>query len=200
MILPTATQNTTKSDNATARTNNLANEFQQTSIVSSKATPATKPSSGVKINTKKISMKEEFMCSKEELYRALTEKNVSHLVVFWRNVLACHSEEMFWSVSLLQVNSLVSHAYVVWELPFLFTWVGNSRFKGWEFQKVKKLCVTNNDIVSIYCYRDSNSCSDSCYYLVAAVIAHSNICVCGEVSTSAWWNKNWNLPELESII
>lgn len=72
MILPTANKETSK--NCTTATN-LASDFKQTSLDSSKAAIAN---SGVKIGTKKISMKESFMCSCDELYRALTEQNVRH--------------------------------------------------------------------------------------------------------------------------
>jgi len=75
MILPT-TKGQTPTTKPTSASANLANEFKQTSISGSNSSsaPASKP---VKIETKKISLKEEFMCSKEELYRALTEQNVS---------------------------------------------------------------------------------------------------------------------------
>lgn len=75
MILPSAQpKNNSNADLKNAKTNNLANEFKQATIQTAKP---SSPSTGVKIDTKKISMKEEFMCSKDELYRALTEQNVS---------------------------------------------------------------------------------------------------------------------------
>ena len=76
MILPT--NNQSQNNDTSPSTINLTNDFKNTSIVTSKQVSASDvPTPGVKLDTKKISMKEDFMCSKEELYRALTDKNVS---------------------------------------------------------------------------------------------------------------------------
>ena len=79
MILPTDMKKNDSSSNLQniQTTNNLACEFKQAATIAAPPTKPASPSTGVKISTKKISMKEQFMCSMEELYRALTERNVS---------------------------------------------------------------------------------------------------------------------------
>lgn len=75
----------------------VSEDFRSASPVISTTTNTTstsnKPASvslsaSVKIDTKKISMRESFMCSKEELYRALTERNVSV-------IRCCHFSQFF---------------------------------------------------------------------------------------------------------
>lgn len=82
MILPTDPQASTNSKSApTSSAKSITEEFKQASIApaSTNTSKLNQPVIGVKLDTKKISMKEEFMCGKEELYRALTEKNVSKI-------------------------------------------------------------------------------------------------------------------------
>lgn len=90
MILPTDAPR--KVAPATTTAASIARDFKEATITCSAKTPVgvtTDKSAvtAVKIATKKISLKETFMCSTDELYRCLTEENVRS--TDWLLIWAC---------------------------------------------------------------------------------------------------------------